>query len=410
MFPLDPVLRKIVVKGALTMVDTKGVAHSYRGRETGPVVTMNLHTPSLPWRILLNPDLALGEAYMDGSLTVSRGDIFDAIFILMDNMERSGGYALGHVSGALSRMVRRLQQYNPAPVAHRNVRHHYDLSGDLYRLFLDSDLQYSCAYFRSPADLIEEAQRNKKIHIAAKLVLDRPGLRVLDIGSGWGGLALDIARMSSANVTGVTSSEEQLKVARQRAADAGMESRVNFQLADYRAVEGQFDRIVSVGMFEHVGVNHYDEFFTVCRRLLAPGGVALLHTIGRSDGPGANSAWIRRYIFPGGYSPALSEVVPAIERSGMWVTDIEVLRYHYAETLRAWRRRFLANRSTAVALYDDRFARMWEFYLAASECVFRYSNHVVFQIQFSRRKDSVPGTRDYIADWERNRGNHSVAA
>ena len=216
--------------------------------------------------------------------------------------------------------------------------------------------------------------------------------------------------MSSANVTGVTLSEEQLKVASQRAADAGLESRVNFQLADYRAVEGQFDRIVSVGMFEHVGVNHYDEFFTVCRRLLAPGGVALLHTIGRSDGPGATSAWIRRYIFPGGYSPALSEVVPAIERSGMWVTDIEVLRYHYAETLRAWRRRFLANRSTAVALYDERFARMWEFYLAASECLFRYSNHVVFQIQFSRRKDSVPGTRDYIADWERNRGNHSVAA
>ena len=410
MFPLDFVLRKIVVKGALTMVDAKGKAHRYRGREPGPSVTMHLHTRWLPWRILFRADMALGEAYMDGSLTLEGGDIFDVLGFLIDNLETSGGYAMRRIGEAFGRLLRRLQQYNPAPVARHNVRHHYDLSADLYRLFLDSDLQYSCGYFRTPTDSLEEAQRNKKIHIAGKLVLDRPGLRVLDIGSGWGGLALDLARNGAAHVTGVTLSEEQVKVARQRAAEAGLANRVEFRLEDYRAVQGQFDRIVSVGMFEHVGVNHYREFFATCRRLLAPGGIALLHTIGRSDGPSATSAWMRRYIFPGGYSPALSEVVPAIEHNGLWITDIEVLRYHYAETLRAWRRRFLANRAKAVALYDERFARMWEFYLAASEAAFRYSSLVVFQIQFARRKDAVPGVRDYLVDWERDRRDHHSAA
>ena len=263
---------------------------------------------------------------------------------------------------------------------------------------------------RAAGESLEQAQRNKKAHIAAKLLLERSGLRVLDIGSGWGGLGIEIGRTTGADVTGVTLSEEQLKVASQRSVDANLASRVRFRLQDYRAVQGTFDRIVSVGMFEHVGVNHYPQFFDTCRRLLADDGVAVLHTIGRADGPAYTNAWIRKYIFPGGYSPALSEIVPAIERAGLWITDVEVWRLHYAETLKAWRQRFLANRAQAVALYDERFFRMFEFYLAASEAAFRHSDHVVFQIQFAKRRDAVPLVRDYISERSQKRRSQPSAA
>jgi cyclopropane-fatty-acyl-phospholipid synthase len=306
----------------------------------------------------------------------------------------------------MHRAFRRWQQYNPIPRAHRNVAHHYDLSGTLYDLFLDADRQYSCAYFPTPGIPIEAAQANKKRHIASKLLL-KPGQKVLDIGSGWGGLALYLARECDVEVTGLTLSSEQLKVAQHRAAAAGLAERVRFELCDYRVHQGSYDRIVSVGMFEHVGVPHYRDFFATVKRLLTPDGVALLHSIGRMDGPYVTNPWMRKYIFPGGYSPALSEVVPVVEQAKVWITDIEILRLHYAETLKAWRQRFNANRERIRALYDERFCRMWEFYLAASEVAFRQQGHIVFQMQLSKSIDAVPLTRDYMFDWERS---HRVPA
>jgi cyclopropane-fatty-acyl-phospholipid synthase len=290
---------------------------------------------------------------------------------------------------------------NPAERARRNVAHHYDLSGELYRLFLDADRQYSCAYFTTPELSIDEAQRAKKRHLAAKLLL-APGQRILDIGSGWGGLALYLAEAGGGEVTGLTLSEEQQRESTLRAAATGLADRVSFRLEDYRHATGSFDRIVSVGMFEHVGINHYDAFFGKLRQLLKPDGVALLHSIGRMSGPWYTNSFIRKHIFPGGSIPALSEVIPAIERAGLWVTDVEILRLHYAETLLAWRQRFMAAQDRVRALYDDRFCRMWEFYLAACEVFFRRQDGMVFQLQLARARDAVPLTRDYITDAERS--------
>ena len=300
----------------------------------------------------------------------------------------------------IMRLGMRIAQHNPISVARANVAHHYDLSDTLYDLFLDADRQYSCAYYASSTDTLERAQEQKKRHIAAKLLL-RSGQRVLDIGSGWGGLALNLAHVADVDVTGVTVSIEQHAYAQQRADQAGLGDRVRFLLKDYRQECGRYDRIVSVGMFEHVGVGHYREYFAKVRDLLKDDGVALIHTVGRADGPGAANAWINKYIFPGGYVAALSEIVPAIERAGLYVTDIEVLRLHYAETLKAWRHRFGTNRKRVVELYDERFCRMWEFYLAGCEAAFRHSGLVNFQIQLSKRIDIVPLTRDYILDWEK---------
>jgi cyclopropane-fatty-acyl-phospholipid synthase len=292
-------------------------------------------------------------------------------------------------------LARRLIQGNGRTRARQNVAHHYDLSGALYDLFLDADRQYSCAFFERPGDTLEMAQQNKKRRIAAKLSLRR-GMRVLDIGSGWGGMGIYLAEAHGAEVRGITLSAEQLRVARSRAAGAGLASRVHFSLEDYRETQGPFDRIVSVGMFEHVGIGHYDAYFRKIAALLADDGVALVHSIGRSDGPGVTNPWIGKYIFPGGYAPALSEVLPAVERAGLIVTDIEILRLHYAQTLQEWRRRFLEHRDAACALYDERFCRMWEFYLAASEMAFRWQGNIVFQLQLARRMDALPLTRDYM--------------
>jgi cyclopropane-fatty-acyl-phospholipid synthase len=349
---------------------------------------------------LFDPQLAFGEAYMDGTLLIEDGRIEDLLGLLFLNMRRYGTHPLTKLTDRLRYLFRRLFQFNPAARSKRNVAHHYDLSDQLYRLFLDADQQYSCAYFATPADTLEAAQEQKKRHIAAKLKLS-PGHRVLDIGSGWGGLALYLARLASADVLGITLSEEQLKIATERAAETSHGHRVEFALKDYRDVTGQFDRIVSVGMFEHVGVAYYAAFFEKIRSLLTEDGVALLHTIGRSDGPGVTSPWIRKYIFPGGYTPALSEVLPAIERSGLMVTDVEVLRLHYAETLAEWLRRFRLQAAEVKRLYDERFFRMWEFYLAGAEMGFRHQGLVVFQIQMTKSVDALPITRDYITDWER---------
>jgi cyclopropane-fatty-acyl-phospholipid synthase len=352
--------------------------------------------------LILNPDLAFGEAYMDGALVVEDGDIYDFLNLCFSNLGWSSGHGLRRLRTSVKRLVRRVSQHNPIPIARANVAHHYDLSDTLYELFLDADRQYSCAYFVSPDDTLECAQEQKKRHLAAKLLL-RPGQRVLDIGSGWGGLGFYLGQVADVDVTGLTLSTEQHAYAQRRANEIGVGDRVRFLLKDYREEDNQYDRIVSVGMFEHVGVGHYREYFEKVRDLLEDDGVALIHTIGRADGSGAANAWINKYIFPGGYVPALSEILPAIERAGLYVTDIEVLRLHYAETLKAWRQRFNANRARVAELYDERFCRMWEFYLAGCEAAFRHGGLVNFQIQLSKRIETVPLTRSYIFEQERLR-------
>jgi len=391
--------------GRLRVIDAAGRQHVFEG-SPGPSATIRLHDRSLHWKLPLRPRLFVGEAYMDGTLTVEEGSLYDFIEILVSNDAAQATalpMRLGQTGG---RLVRFVHQYNPVPRARRNVAHHYDLSDQLYELFLDRDRQYSCAYFRTPADDLDTAQENKKRHIAAKLLL-RPGQKVLDIGSGWGGLALYLAAECGADVTGLTLSEEQHKVATRRAAAAGLSDRVRFHLRDYREEKGRYDRIVSVGMFEHVGVIQYPAFFRGLSDMLEPDGVALLHSIGRMDGPGTTNPWLRKYIFPGAYSPALSEVVPEAQRARLWITDVEILRLHYAETLRAWRRRFEQNRDRIRALYDERFCRMWELYLVGTELAFRRDICLVFQMQLAKAVDTVPLTRDYMVDWERA---HSVAS
>ena len=405
---LRHLLEGYVKQGSLKVIDANGKVHSF-GDGQGKAVTVRLHDKSLHTRLFFNPGLATGEAFMDGTLTIEQGDIYDFLELIMSNLGRGAGHWLQDLVEFLRRLVRRVQQYNPVEGARRNVAHHYDLSDTLYGLFLDTDRQYSCAYFMSPDDSLDQAQERKKRHIAAKLLL-KPSCKVLDIGSGWGGLALYLARESGADVTGITLSEQQLSASERRAAETGLSDRVHFYLRDYREQMGTYDRIVSVGMFEHVGVNHYGTFFRKMRDLLADDGLALLHSIGRADGPGSTNPWIRKYMFPGGYLPALSEIMPAIEKIGLYVTDIEILRLHYAETLRQWRRRFNANRERIAEIYDERFCRMWEFFLALSEASFRYDAQIVFQIQLAKQQDAAPLTRDYITDWERAQARTSSVA
>jgi len=392
---LDILLRKYIRRGRLTVRYPGGATRIYG--EGQPEVAIAIRDSAALTALSLDPDLKLGELYMAGRLTIEQGDIVGLMDILMGNIARAGGASGNHhFLRLVRRSLRIFTQWNPARAARAHVAHHYDLSDNLYDLFLDDDRQYSCAYFRRDQDTLEDAQTEKKRHIAAKLHFDRPGLSVLDIGCGWGGLAMDLARHHRANVLGVTLSTEQLAVARQRAEQNGLAAQARFELLDYRAVKGRFDRIVSVGMFEHVGVRYYPDFFAKARELLAENGAMVLHTIGRSDGPGTTNAWIQKYIFPGGYAPALSEIVPAIEKAGLIVTDIEVLRLHYARTLAEWQKRFQAHRAKIATLYDERFCRMWEFYLAGAEMAFRHEGQVVYQIQIARKVDALPLTRGYM--------------
>ena len=390
----------IIGEGDFGLIDAGGETQRF-GNGAPPRVTVRLRDRATERRLLMNPRLALGEAYMDGALTIEEGTLFDLIDLVGRNIETFEEHWFSDLTASLTRLFRRLQQYNPVGKAQKNVAHHYDLSDDLYDLFLDPDRQYSCAYFDGSHDDLERAQHDKKRHIAAKLLLNEPGLKVLDIGSGWGGMGLYLAQTTGADVTGVTLSKEQHKVSERRAADAGLSQQVRFKLQDYRDEPETFDRIVSVGMFEHVGAGHYLEYFRKAKELLADDGVFLLHSIGRMEPPGTTNAWLRKYIFPGGYTPALSETLAAIEKAGLWVTDIEILRLHYAETLRHWYDRFMAQRDKALALYDERFCRMWEFYLIGCEISFRRMGQMVFQIQIAKRQDAVPLTRDYITDWDR---------
>jgi cyclopropane-fatty-acyl-phospholipid synthase len=375
------------------------------GDEPDPHLVVRIHDAATALRIARRPGLALGEAYMDGGLTFDRGDIYEFLDLIGRNFTRRPR----RPNTLMRRLQRRVDQANDRLTSRRNVAHHYDLSLDLYRRFLDEDLQYSCAYFERPDMTLEEAQIAKKRHLMGKLLLE-PGMKVLDIGCGWGGLGLTLAEEAQAQVTGVTLSTEQLATARSRAETRGLAERTDFRLQDYRDVTGPFDRIVSVGMFEHVGVPNYQAYFDAVARLLTDDGVAVIHSIGRNDGPGATQAWIAKYIFPGGYIPALSEVLPAIERAGLWVTDIEILRLHYAETLKAWRDRFAVRRAEIAELYDERFCRMWEFYLGTSELSFRWGGHMVFQLQLAKRVDAVPLTRDYLYEFERKAARAKVRA
>ena len=400
--------RSFLKHGTLTLIDTRGQRHLVDSGNPGPSVVMRLHSRRAERRMLLNARLALGECYMDGSLTIDNGTIYDFLDLVGRSIGAFERHPLNRLLSRAGQLFRALQQHNPIERAQRNVAHHYDLSDTLYDLFLDRDRQYSCAYFISPDDSLEQAQDNKKKHLVAKLDL-RPGMRLLDIGCGWGGLGLYLAANHGADVTGLTLSAQQLAVAQRRAGEAGIEDRCRFALRDYRLDQGPYDRIVSVGMFEHVGAVHYREFFNKVSTLLSEDGVFVLHAIGRMEPPGATNPWLRKYIFPGGYSPALSEVLAAIEHSGLWVTDIEILRLHYAQTLRHWRERFAANRPRIAALYDERFCRMWEFYLAACEAAFRYMRQFVFQMQITRRQDAVPLTRDYIYEAERKQPRSMAA-
>jgi cyclopropane-fatty-acyl-phospholipid synthase len=386
-------LRRYIREGSLTVTTAAGRTYAF-GDGSGPAAAVRFTTAKAQREVLLNPQLRLGEAYMDGTFVIDKGSIADVMAILLRQDHVAPPQWAVPLQFARF-LFRRVQQFNPRSRSRRNVAHHYDLDGRLYQLFLDADQQYSCAYFETPDQSLDDAQLAKKRHLAAKLLVEA-GATTLDIGCGWGGLALYLAEIGGAQVTGITLSQEQFARAQQRAVERGRTKEAVFRLEDYRDVEGPFKRIVSVGMFEHVGVGHYDTYFRKCAKILDKDGVFLLLTIGRSGPPSITNAWIAKYIFPGGYIPALSEVLPAIQRAKLVVTDVEILQYHYAETLKAWRERFLAHREEVERLYDARFVRMWEFYLASSEMAFRESDMVVFQIQMAKRKGVVPQTRDYI--------------
>jgi cyclopropane-fatty-acyl-phospholipid synthase len=399
MFPLSHMMKSFVRVGTLKVIDADGKVHEFSGKP-GPNVTMRLRDPSLYYKLVVNPELHAGEAYMDGRLSFEDSTLRDFLTLFSLNRLSLGSYPVQRVMRRVSRNFRKWQQANPIGKAEKNVAHHYDLGNDFYKLFLDEGLQYSCAYFVNDNETLEQAQRNKMRLLAAKLNL-APGLKILDIGSGWGDLGLYLARLEDVEVVGVTLSKEQFELSNARARKAGLDHRVRFELKDYRQLRGRFDRIVSVGMFEHVGVQHYGEFFSKINELMDDDGLTLIHSIGHMSPPGTASPWLRKYIFPGAYSPALSEVFEVVEQNSLWVTDLEFLRVHYAKTLAHWVQRFEANRDKIESMYDARFVRMWEFYLISCEMMFRTGSQLVFHMQLARKRDAAPIVRDYITDLQR---------
>ena len=393
---LPRIFRAAIKAGRLTLVGPDGDAETFGGQAPGPEVRIRLTDPSLDWKIFLNPELKAAEAFMDGGLVIEDGTVHDFIRLFFVNKRQFDMTPNQIFWNSMARRLRRLMQNNSIARARRNVAHHYDLGNDFYRLWLDRGLNYSCGYYEPGVETLEDAQTAKMRHIAAKLDL-RPGQRVLEIGCGWGGMALYLALVADVEVTGVTLAAEQIKVARARAEALGLADRVRFELADYREVTGTFDRIVSIGMAEHVGSGYLNTYFLNVRDRMAPGGVALIHAITSKAPPGITGPFLRKYIFPGGYAPSLSETFASIERSGLWTLDCEIWRVHYARTLAEWRARFAAARGEVVGAYDERFARMWEVYLSSCECAFAYGASCVFQIQLGRERDAVALTRDYIA-------------
>ncbi|MGZ3790373.1 MAG: class I SAM-dependent methyltransferase, partial [Bacteriovorax sp.] len=396
-FPfLCTLLSRSIRVGKLRVIDTSGKKHDF-GDGTGDRVCVRFKKASAYWKLLINPDLYFGEAYMNGDITIEEGSIGDFMDVVLKNVPNQNDFVTPSTSllKAIDFCSQQLGQFNTPTRARANAVHHYDLSSEFYSLFLDREWQYSCAYFSSDAKTLEEAQKKKMQHIVSKLLIDGDH-HVLDIGCGWGGLARFIAKETGARVTGITLSKEQLSFAEKKTREEGLSDRVKFKLCDYRKIKGVYDRVVSVGMFEHVGMNYYQTFFQTVRRLIDNDGVALLHSIGRSLGPSVTNPWTQKYIFPGGYIPALSEVIPHVEKSGLFLTDLEVLRLHYAKTLSEWRERFTKQRARIQSIYDERFCRMWEFYLASSEASFKYCGSMVFHMQLAGRLDSVPLTRNYL--------------
>ena len=403
----DRVINRLVTRGQLTIIYHDGRKVTAGTPDPAfPSLALKFRDARVPFDIMRDPRLGMAEAYIDGRVAIEGGGIMELVSLIRANNAWESGRSISD-KGRLKRGFRAVRQSlwraNHRSRSKRNVAHHYDLSGALYALFLDRDRQYSCAYWPDADNesgiSLEQAQEDKKAHIAAKLLL-KPGMKVLDIGCGWGGMALYLHRTCGVDVTGITLSEEQLKVARQRAADAGVSDHVRFELIDYRDMTGPFDRIVSVGMFEHVGTAHYRAFFNKCRQLLAPDGVMLIHTIGRVDGPGITDAFTQKYIFPGGYIPALSEMIGGSEGTRLMVTDVEVLRLHYGLTIREWYQRAMAHRADIIALYDERFFRLWTFYLAGAATVFEHGSMVNYQVQYVRDRRTLPITRDYMSDAE----------
>lgn len=402
MFPVSFFLRRLIRRGTLNVIDAKGRRHVFAGSlgagspgagETGREVTVRIRKPSFYWKMFFRPAMAVGEGYMDGDFTVEDGDILDFLRLALENMRVEPGKAGWRLPGKSA--INYLRQLNPTGRSRKNVAHHYEFSREFFDLFLDPARQYSCGYFKSPDDTLDQAQQNKLDHIAGKLLL-RPEHKVIEIGCGWGGLAAHLSSVSRCHVTGVTLSREQYEAANDLARAEQLEERLDFRFQDYRDAQGVYDRVVSIAMFEAVGLPHYGTYFGKIRDLMADDGLALVHTIGRTDGPGSTTGWTTKYIFPGGYSPALSEMLPAIERAGLIVTDVEVLRLHYAYTALAWYRRFQERRDEIKAMYDERFCRMFEFYLAGCVGSFESGELVVFQVQLAKKQEAVPLTRDYL--------------
>jgi cyclopropane-fatty-acyl-phospholipid synthase len=397
---LDKMHRPLLKRGELTIIAPDGSTHRYGqpDPELRPVTARVTDNRAI-LQIVRDPALGTVETWMDDRLQLVEGEIIDLILLIRRNSrweERSGRSKFKKYTGRLRHMI---NTYNRKANSKKNVVHHYDVGNDLYRIFLDPDMQYSCGYFTDPANTIEQAQLDKKAHLASKLNLS-PGQKVLDIGCGWGGLALYLNRVADVDVLGVTLSQEQLVVARERAEKAGVADRVKFELIDYRDVEGQFDRIVSVGMFEHLGTAFFQTYFHKIREILKPDGVALIHTMGRMGKPGTTDAFMQKYMFPGGYLPALSEIVAASEPERLIMADCEMLRVHYIYTLRAWYERFKANHDAIVAMYDERFYRLYAFYLAASMTMFSDGGMCVYQLQYMRSRYAAPITRNYMVETE----------
>ena len=390
---VDSLLKKILKKGHLVWIKPNGLDFEY-GDKTGTPIKMRTTNDFSEIKMMMNPSLHFGESYMNGSLILEEGTIHDLLKLIFINSGSNTDHWVMKVDKFIRAIRNRIVSSNYIPKSKKNVAHHYDLSDKLYDLFLDKDRQYSCAYFNSPNDTLEQAQLNKKELIAKKLLLEEDQ-NVLDIGSGWGGMASYLSKRSNVNVKGVTLSEEQIAYSKQRKIDESLD-KVEYALQDYRNVEESYDRIVSVGMFEHVGTPHYQEFFDKVYQLLNETGVALIHTIGRIDQPTTNDTWIEKYIFPGGYIPALSEVMQRVEKSGLTTTDIQVLKFHYAETLKRWRYNFYDNIDKVKEFYDEKFCRMWDFYLSSSQASFEESSLVIYQLQLSKNKKTVPDSRDYL--------------
>ena len=388
-------LNKLIIEDGFILVDANLNNYVIGNPKKQNPIKLKLLDKSLHYKLLLYPDLFLGEAYSNGSAVIENGTLTEFLDIALKNVGRNETSTLSEFLNKLRGTYRFLTSFNLLKKSKSNVAHHYDISEDLYGLFLDSKKQYSCAYFKNENDDLETAQTNKIKHIIKKLNL-KPNQRVLDIGSGWGSLAIEIAKASQCEVVGITLSENQLEYSKKKTKELNLENQVEFKLIDYRQLDEKFDRIVSVGMFEHVGRKFYKNYFNQVSNLLNDDGIALIHTIGSANPPRGPQPWITKYIFPGGYTPSLSEVAKPIEKSGLVISDIEVLKMHYAHTLRHWRDRFLGKKGRVLEMFDEKFFRMWEFYLSSCEMRFKWGDQVVFQFQLTKKFTAVPSTRDYI--------------